>query len=262
VSETRKVETMQIIDVNTWLGSWPFEYVREDTAACLDELLALEDVSLAYVSTPEAALNADSVEANRRLLEQVKPYPRLRPVPTVDPTVVGWREVLAEYGDDGVAAIKVLPGYHGYRCSSDEAAAVAAELAARDMALIVQVRISDERTHHPLCQVPAVPMGDIVELAKQNPQLPIVAASVYYREAVEVARAAPNVSFDISHVEKMRTIPSLLDEVPAERVLFGSHAPLLTLRSAKMKLTAPGVSEADRERIACGNAEGIFRTAT
>ena len=50
-------DALEIIDVNTWLGSWPFDYLHEDTAAKLDALLALEGVSMAYVSTPEAAFN-------------------------------------------------------------------------------------------------------------------------------------------------------------------------------------------------------------
>lgn len=252
---------MDIIDVNTWLGSWPFDYLREDTAAKLDSLLASEGISLAYVSTPEASLNPDYVEANRRLIRRVRRYDRLRPVATLDPTIGGWRDALAEYGESGITAVRIIPGYHDYRCISAEAAALVEELEARNMVLIVQVRIADERTHHRLCQIPPTPAEDIIELAGRHPGLPVVAMCTNFHEAVEIAESAPNVSFDLSHIERMRTVPSLLARVPAERVLFGSHAPFLTLRSAKMKLAAPGVSEADRRSIASGNARRIFRPA-
>ena len=250
---------MDIIDVNTWLGSWPFDYLREDTAAKLDALLASEGISLAYVSTPEASLNADYVEANRRLIRRTRRYPRLRPVPILDPTIGGWRDALAGYHESGITAVRIIPGYHDYRCTCAEAAALVDAVEAAGMALIVQVRMADERTHHRLCQIPPTPVGDIVELAGRHPGLSIVAMCASFHEAVKIAASAPNVSFDLSHIERMRTIPSLLEAVPVERVLFGSHAPFLTLRSAKMKLTAPGISEADRRCIASGNARRIFR---
>jgi predicted TIM-barrel fold metal-dependent hydrolase len=254
-------DKLDIIDVNTWLGSWPFDYYREDTAAKLDSLLASEGVSLAFVSTPEASLNPDYVEANRRLFRRVRRYDRLRAVVTLDPTIGGWRDALAEAGESDIAVVRIMPGYHDYRCNSAEAAALVEELDAGDGVLMVQVRMADERTHHSLCQIPATPAEDIIEFAGRHPGLPVVAICAYINEAAEIAKSAPNVSFDISHIEKMRTVPSLLERVPADRVLFGSHAPFLTLRSAKMKLTAPGVSEADRRNIASGNARRIFGLA-
>ena len=249
---------MDIIDVNSWVGSWPFDYHREDTAARLDSLLASEGISLAYVSTPEASLNPDYVEANRRLIRRVRRYDRFRPVPVLDPTIGGWREALSDYCEGGITAVRIIPGYHDYRCTCAEAAALVDAVEAAGMALIVQVRMADERTHHRLCQIPAAPAGDIVELAGRHPGLPIVAMCTYFHEAVKIAASATNVSFDISHIERMRTLPSLLESVPAERVLFGSHAPFLTLLSAKMKLAAPGISEADRRCIASENARRIF----
>ena len=154
-----------------------------------------------------------------------------------------------------------MPGYHDYPCLSADAAALVETLEVRDMVLIVQIRIADERTHHRLCQIPSTPVSDIIELAGRSPKLSIVAMCAQFQEAVEIAKSTSNVSFDLSHIEKMRTLPSFLRQVPVERVMFGSHTPFLTLRSAKMKLMAPGISEVDRRKIACENARRIFRSS-
>jgi len=55
-------------------------------------------------------------------------------------------------------------------------------------------------------------------------------------------------------VETLRTVDSLLKEVPQERVLFGSHTPFLQTRAAVMKLRAPYVPEPIQRAIAWENA--------
>jgi len=226
-------DVIEIIDVNTWLGAWPFDYLDEDTAEKLDSRLDSEGVSKAYVSTPEAALNSDCIEANRRLIRCVEQYERLHPVATLDPTIGGWKDALTGYCQNGMSVVRIMPGYHDYGCLSDDAVALVDAVAARDMVLIVQMRMADERTHHRLCQIPEVPVDDAMALAYRYPELPVVAMCAYFHEAVKIAELSSNVLFDLSHIERMRTLPSLLSQVPADRVLFGSHAPFLTLRSGR-----------------------------
>jgi uncharacterized protein len=64
---------------------------------------------------------------------------------------------------------------------------------------------------------------------------------------------------ELSHVERLRTVASLLAEVPAERILFGTHAPFLTPRAAVMKLEAPYVPAPARRAIGSSNALAILK---
>ncbi len=118
--------------------------------------------------------------------------------------------------------------------------------------------MEDERTHHPLCRIPPVKIESIVDLARRFPALPVVAQCPYYHEAIELAKGPSNLSFDISHVETLRTLPSLAQQVPVERVLYGTHVPFLQSRAALMKLDAPDVTPALRAAVGWENARALF----
>jgi predicted TIM-barrel fold metal-dependent hydrolase len=121
--------------------------------------------------------------------------------------------------------------------------------------------MEDERTHHPLCKIPSLSVPSIVEVARRFSGLAVVALCPLYHEAVELAKGPANLRFDLAYVERMRTVPSLLAEVPEERVLFGSHTPFLQTRAAVMKTRAPSVPRDARRAIESGNARAILGRA-
>jgi hypothetical protein len=211
------------VDVNAWLGAWPFQYFHDDTAGRLEERLEAVGIGRALVGSPEAAFNHDCLAANRLLLKRLAGRRTLRPVPALDPTKADWTDNLALARDAGAVAVRLFPTFHLYELDSAAAlAAVEAVAAAGGLSLFVQMRMEDERTHHLRCKVPA------------------------------------NVRFDLSHVETLRTVASLTAEVPVERVLLGTHAPFLQPKAALMKLEAPYVPEAARRAIGRENARAIL----
>ncbi len=251
-----------LVDVNVWLGPWPFQYFHDDDAGKLSARLSAEGIAHAMVGSPEAAFNPDCMAVNRLLLKRLAGSAMLHPVPALDPTKGDWPDILSLARDIGAAAVRLFPGYHCYELSSPQALA-AVEKIARDgrFALFVQLRMEDERTHHPLCKIPAVSVPSVLETARRFPGLKIVALCPYYHEATEIAKGPANVSFDISHVERLRTVASLVGDVPQERVLFGTHAPFLQSRAAVMKIEAPYVTEEVRRAIGQENAQAIVGSA-
>ncbi len=258
VDAARDGRAPSLLDVNAWLGSWPFQYFHDGTARLLEARLASEGITAALVGNPEAAFNPDCMKTNAVLSKRLRGSSMLRPVPALDPTKGDWKDILSLCRQEGSAAVRLFPGYHGYELSSPETLRVLEEIAGGGpRALLIQMRMEDERTHHPLCRIPAVSVASIIEAAGRFPGIAMVALCPYYHEAVELAKGPPTLLFDISHVERLRTIASLLQEVPVERVLFGSHAPFLQPRAAVMKVEAPYVTEDWRRAICSGNAEAI-----
>ena len=244
-----------VVDVNVWLGTWPFQYFYEDRASRLEDLLENEGVTTALVCSPEAAFNPDTAEANRRLAKAVGQSERLKPVMTLNPVMANWRDLLARYRDEGVAAVRLMPGYHVYSPTDTCAVELVEELARGGGPLLtVQMRIEDERTHHARCQIPGVDAAALMELAGRFPKLPILAMCAYRHEAVELTTKSKNIHVELSHVESMNTVPALLKSAPVDRLLFGSHAPFLYLRAMVMKVGAKAVPEDARLSISRGNA--------
>lgn len=250
-----------LIDVNCSLGRWPFQEFADLTAGKMERRLADWGISCALVSAVEAVLCPDPHVHNLRLLRRLRRHPGLKPLMVLDPSLGHWRDCLREYGDLGCGdAVKVYPNYR--RCSLDSACmgALMEELAReRGKALVIQMRVEDERAQYPLMKVPGTPVAEIVALAKRFPQTPVVCLCPYLPEAVALVEATENVSVDIAFVEHMNTLQTFLKRVPARRVLFGSHTPFLYTEASLMKVRFAEIPAEDLRAVSSGNAQRIFR---
>jgi len=243
-----------IVDCNVGFGHWPFARFAEDTPAKLDRLLERDGIDAALVSSAEAVLYEEPEECNRELERRLARHPRLVFVPVANPRVRSAEAILAR---PGLKAVKLIPNYHAYRLLDDGAVALCESAAARGVAVLVQMRIEDERSHYELLKVPGVPEDDIVALAERVPRLAVVALCPYFAEAVRLAKV-DNVYVDISFAEPLDTLGQLCAAVPAGKVLFGSHAPWLYPKAAVAKLELSPISGADREALGWRNAARLF----
>ena len=65
------------------------------------------------------------------------------------------------------------------------------------------------------------------------------------------------VYLDIAMLEGVAGLASLLEKVPLDRVLFGSHAPFFYFESALLKLKESVLSAAQLEAVREGNARRL-----
>ena len=156
-------------------------------------------------------------------------------------------------------AVKVHPNYHLYDLAGECGQALAASLSERDLPLLVQMRVEDERNQYPPLQISGVPVEQVQELATAHPELPIICLCAYLPEAVQLAQSAGRVLVDVAFVETLDTIAGFLERgVPAERVVFGSHTPFLYTRAARMKLDCARADGLDTEAIGGGTAAALL----
>ena len=158
--------------------------------------------------------------------------------------------------------IRLHPNYHGYKLD-DPAFARLLDLA-RERGLIVQLVVSmeDERTQHPLMRAPHVDVAPLLALLASRPNLRIVLLN--WSRGVSSAllaklSAAGQVCFDIATLEGVGGVANLLKQVPADRVVFGSHAPFFYLESAVLKLKESVLADADLVAVRSGNAGRLLR---
>jgi predicted TIM-barrel fold metal-dependent hydrolase len=252
---------MSLFDASAWLGPWPFQRFAEDTAEKLARKLQAEGIARALVSPADAVFLADPQDANAGFLRVLGAYPFLYPVPVVNPTMRNARELINRYAAEGVRAVRLLPSYRGVAADDPCMREAVEEAGKRGLLPMVQARIEDERAQHPLCKIPGIDIGAAAALARWFPELPLLVPCCYFPEAVRLLREAPNAYADIAFVERFRTIPSLLQEAPADRVLFASHAPFLYARPAVLKTLDPGIAPADRAAVGGGTLEKLLRMA-
>ena len=253
-----------LIDVNVSFGNWPFQTFLQNSVAKLSKHLKSEGISLALVSSIETTLYPDPDVYNKSLLKKVKSYSNLIPVMVLNPALSDWKEKYEEYTDSQkFRVIKILPNYHNYLLSSKFVNDFMNELSKKKNAvLIVQMRVEDERNQYPLLKVSGVDYKEIIKLANRFPGVSIICLCSCFREAVSLVKETKNIYIDISFIETLnivfKTNTALLKEIPAGRILFGSHTPFLYTRSAIMKVKSAEISEKDLNAIMFNNARCLL----
>jgi uncharacterized protein len=228
-----------MIDVNCFAGHWPSRRLDGDLPAVRDSLRGL-GVDLMYVSPLESAWSRNPHQPNGALYESVAAFEDVRPVPVLDPTIATWQSELTRAAErPDVDLIRLLPAYSPYSLSdADELLAAAA---AAGLVVLCQTRMEDPRRQHPLAQVPDAPIADVVAAAGRHPDLTLIvggASAAQARSLSNPLRDLPNLYADTSQIDGVDSIRGLVEEGLAERLLFGSHAPLFTPYAAVARVVA------------------------
>ncbi|MGI8486173.1 MAG: amidohydrolase family protein [Thermomicrobiales bacterium] len=256
--------TVNAFDASAWVGSWVFGDGDDEPLDEIVRWLMAAGIHGAVFSPMHAMLAPEPMKANADLLGEIARRDvdgfDARMVPIINPPLPNWREYIAACLDERgntIVAFKLIPNYHRYSLSDPATNKLANHLMSRGMPLCVQVRMLDERVHHPRMLVPGVPISEVDDLARSHPDLRILACGVYQSELRQLAEA-DNVSVELSSIESGDTLPNVLDILPPERVMLGTHAPVYYPAPAIAKVQGDGVSSETIAMIATGNAQRFF----
>ena len=257
-----------IIDVNVSLSRWPFRRLPCDELPRLIEKLRDCGVTEAWAGSFDGVFHKDIGGVNARLIDDCrKSRPGLlRPFGSVNPTLGDWREDLRRCHEDyHMPGIRLHPAYHGYRLDNPVFAELLTRAQRRGLIVQLVVRIEDPRMQHPLMRVPDVDTKPLPGLLAARPELRLVllgALQSLRGEAITQLIRAGEVYFEISMLEGVGGISSLLGRVPGDRILFGSHSPFFILESATFKLQESELLAARANAITHQNARRLLKAPT
>ncbi|NLH74211.1 MAG: amidohydrolase family protein [Verrucomicrobia bacterium] len=249
-----------LVDVNVSISHWPTRRVEFDEAPELAKLLRSRGVSQAWVGSLDGMLHKDIAAANARLARACAQNGRglLLPFGTINPVLPDWREELRRCAEaHRMHGIRLYPNYHGYKL--DDPASASLLRAAAERGLIVQIALAmeDERMMHPLMRVAPVDPTPLVRLVREIQGIRLVLIN-----ALRLVRGEPlgqlirsgEVYVEISTLDGVGCVERLVTEIPVERVLFGSNAPLFYFESAALKLRESSLSPTQLAALCAGNA--------
>lgn len=159
-----------------------------------------------------------------------------------------------------MAGIRLHPNYHGYALADPDFARLLKMAAERKLVVQLALKMEDERTQHPLLRVPAVDAARLADLAAATPGLRLVVLNgpgALLRDGLPELAAA-GVYFDFAMMEGVAGVARLIERVGLDRVVFGSHAPLFTWESARLKVTEAGLDEAQARAVLSANARRLL----
>lgn len=253
-----------VIDVSTFLGSWPFRQIPRATRDHLHSLAGTLGLARVAVSSFENLFWEDASDAAQRDAESFADDALLVHMPMINAAFPGALDDLKRlYDQRPFLGVRLLSNYHGY----DLADPAVDDLIAwtQLQGLIVQVfrRIVDERLHY-ILKVPPVPDDALRGLAERHPQQRFIFSALWFAEILGMADAighAGHVWFDVSRCRGPENWPvKLIEAVPAAQIVFGSLWPLQVIRSTLQEIVLAPFDDATRAKILHDNAAGLLAT--
>jgi hypothetical protein len=132
---------------------------------------------------------------------------------------------------------------------------------AADQQLVVQLAAAteDQRTQHPLMHVKDV---DLTPLPDVISRVPTSRLMILNHKATGAAFTTliktSGVCFDMSRVNATDGIARVMRTLPADRAIFGTHAPFLIYEAAMIKVYESNLTEAETSAILYRNAAALI----
>lgn len=248
------------VDVNSFIGSFPFRRVAGGTAGELREAMGRLGVDRAWVSHLSAIYWRDPTEGNEELYRLAAADASLLPVPAVHPGLPGWEAVLVEAGRRQAPAVRVDPTFYGLDPIGADMRALVRAAGERGVRVVMAVRLEDGRQRHPHDSAPELAPWAIRALIRADPRLRLLVTHAD-RELIEQVHwgATPaessRILWDISWIwgPPEDHLEHLLRTVGAERFCFGTGMPLRIPENSAAKLDLLECSAADKSAIESGN---------
>jgi hypothetical protein len=253
-----------LIDVNAYLSHWPLRRLGGDTTSDLVSRLRRHGVVQAWVGSLDGLLHRDLAAVNARLADECRRYGEglLAPFGSVNPKLPDWQDDLRRcVQEHRMPGIRLQPNYHGYTLDDPDFAKLLRLAVERGLIVQLALIMEDERTMHPRLRVEPTNVTGLAGLLKQTPGIRIVLLNSqrFLRgRALADLLAAGEVYVEIAMLEGVGGVAGLLAQVPLNRVLFGSYAPLFYFESALLKLQESPLSDEQLGAIRCENARRLL----
>jgi hypothetical protein len=260
-----------IIDVNTYIGHYPFRQMKYKTAADLVYLMDKYGIDKACVSNLHATYYKDPIRGNYELLEEIKPYAdRLIPFAVLNPEynqpMLDFDKCFKELGFKG---LRLFPRQNGYKLDGDASVAMLKAAGEAKIPVHLPILLEDLRGYHPLDTPTELDAEEIKRAVVKAPDTDFILSNAYfhmYAKTIEPAckERKGRIFYDIARTEPLfgSWMKELANTVGYGRLVFGTDAPLQNIPVQFIKLEylpkTLGAAVADIEGIKYKNIAGLL----
>lgn len=255
------------IDINAYVGHWPFRNLKYNTLAGLDKLAKDYGVTHMAVANLNGLFYKDANAANIELLEELEEYKgetEFLPLAIVNPAYPAWETDAREMIKQGFAGFEIAPLYHGYSLAPemlfDAYVPTHRALQVLDLAeeLDVPVRIcagfENFRGRSPIDTYENVTGEDYFALLSKNKNVHVFVTNFSPMSAGErfsaLLRERKNTYFDLTQIAPLYVsgaIAGTLKNASMEQLCFGSFSPFCYMSAELIKMEY--ISEFDSEAM-------------
>lgn len=275
-----------LLDINTYVGHWPFKQLKYNTCAGRLERMNRFGIDISVISNLNGAFYKNTQSANKELYEELKTDSRFDrrfiPFAVINPIYAGWKEDLEIcISKMGMKGVRIYPRYHDYEITDPSLTELVGMARDRGLPVAVDIRMVDSRQRSwmdiPVFDYNAPVKTDIIEkewkvqniipLIKAVPDAKFIIVNVansidLNADDLELVRKS-EIVFDTSGriLIGENTLSEVLKRFGREKFAFGTHSPILDQLTGLLRIESMNESEADKETkelLRSGNAVRIL----
>lgn len=261
-----------LIDINAYIGHWPFRQLRGNTLQGLLERMNRFGVDKAVVSNLNGIFYKVCDFANEELHEAINSsnehIDRFIPFAVMNPILPWWERALEENEQMGMKGIRLYPLYHKYELTDSRCIELVEAARDRGMAIAIPQRMIDIRQRSWLDVSEDLDYHDIAMLVREVPDAKYMMLDTRHsanEEARDILQNA-NILFDSTRASGTpipglngTSLHYLHDTFGPDKIAFGTGAPFIDYYSPFIRLAA--FEDADQrtlEMITSGNAQRML----
>ncbi len=256
-----------LVDVNAYLGHFAFRQLRHNTSRGLLQLMDRKGIERAAVSSASAITYRNAQSGNEEVAAEVKGHgERLIPLAVINPLYAGWRDDLDVcHQEFGMKGLRLYPKWHNYKLTDPACLEMIAAATERQMAVSIPIRAEDARQRSWLVDVPDVALAELVELVKACPTAQFIFVNGKHFDRSPLGQKdnglPANYAIDLARITPLMKdeLGTLLGNLGAERLVFGSGMPFNYPDPALLNLEHLSASDDEREKIRWKNAFRLLR---
>jgi hypothetical protein len=255
---------MTQVDINTFLGGYPFRDIGEWEAGDVVRAIARVGTDEAWVSHLAATFWHDPTAGNAALFAAHDRYAQLLPVPAIHPGLPGWEAVLDGALARRVPAVRCDPAHYGLPLAGAEMQQLVGACGDRSIPLMMAVRLEDVRQRHPNDHAIGLAPWAVRQLIRGHASVRLIIThadrdfveQVHFGSTPDEAR---RILWDICWIwgPPEDHLQLLLETVGIERFAFGTGLPLRLPETSCAKLDLLNLAADAREMLTAGNVRAF-----
>jgi predicted TIM-barrel fold metal-dependent hydrolase len=248
-------------DVNVFLGSYPFRRVPGTAPDAILTAMDRTGIGAAWVSHLPSLFWKDPAAGNDWLYQVCDGEPRFSPIPSLQPELAHWEDVLSQAGTRQAPAVRCDPQFQAVDPLGTPMRRLVAACGEAGLPLVMAVRLEDLRQRHPNDVASDLAPSAVRTLIRSHPKtrLVITHADRGFIEEVHFGSTpeeAGRIWWDISWIwgPPEDHLKTLVRTIGAGRFLFGTGMPLRIPENGPAKLELSECTADELKLIESDNA--------
>jgi predicted TIM-barrel fold metal-dependent hydrolase len=260
-SSAASIESGSLIDTHVYIGNWPLRRLSAEMPAALVAQLRRAKVTQAWAGNFDGVFHKDVHGANSRLVKMCREAGNglLMPIGTVNPMLPDWEEDLRRCHESfKMPGIRLHPNYHGYALDEPRFIRLVELAATRGLFVQIVAQLDNVGKRNLTPRILRVDLAPLSKIAHQIGHVRLLIAGTVLKDvdSLDHLLKKSKTYFDCAQAVEAEPFRKLVNRVSAERVVYGSAAPLKNItpiEHLRNDLAVPQV-----RAVSSGNAQRLM----